>query len=145
MCQFNYVLYIMLITASGCKVVQICIIFSPVMLNDSPDKQPDLFFYGECFKFSSQYRDVTVDGRVICTPKPSIDMFVVDCHMCANGSCMEDIFKLTDIWEIVELVSCFGKSMPDGWNSNNSLELARTFYINNFSNKETFHTILSYQ
>lgn len=65
--------------------------------------------------------------------------------MRANGTRLGDIFKLTDIREIIELVPRFGERMPDGLDCNNSLELMKSFYINNFSDKETFHTILSYQ
>jgi hypothetical protein len=58
---------------------------------------------------------------------------------------MGDIIHLTDIHEIVELVLVYGPRMDLRLNYNNSLELADTFYLNNFTSKETFHVILSYQ
>jgi hypothetical protein len=58
---------------------------------------------------------------------------------------MGDIVPLTDVREVVELVPRYGQHMDNGFNSNTSLELADSFYINNFADKETFHAILSYQ
>lgn len=108
-------------------------------------KRPRILFYGECFKFSNRHCERMPDGRTIYTPEPGIDMFVVERHMRANGTRMGDIFELTDVREVLELVPCFGDKMPDGLNCNNSLEVMNSYYINNFSDKETFHAILSYQ
>ena len=58
---------------------------------------------------------------------------------------MGDIFPLTSIREIVELVLHFGTKMDQNINYNNSLEIVNDFYLNNFSDKESFHSILTYQ
>lgn len=129
---------------SACKVVQIRMVFSPITA-DNRGQQPPIYFYGHCFKFSPRNRQNLHDGRTIYLPEPGIDMFVVEHHLRANGDRMGDIFKLEDIREILELVPCFGEIMREGINCNNSLEMMESYYINNFSDKETFHAVLSYQ
>lgn len=118
-------------------------VFSPVTADNR--RQPPIYFYGHCFKFLPRNSQTFPDGRTICLPEPVIDMFVVEHHMRANGDRMGDIFKLEDIREILELVPCFGKTVPAGVDCNNSLEVMDSFYINNFSDKEMFHSVLSYQ
>ncbi|KAF7969079.1 hypothetical protein HWV62_28378 [Athelia sp. TMB] len=126
-----------------CKIIQIRLIFSP----SNASHPPPIYFYGHCFRFLPRNRIVSPDGRTIYTPEPVIDMFVVERHIRANGDRMGDIFQLTDIREILELVPCFGKKIPAGVDCNNSLnsEDIDSYYINNFSDKETFHAVLSYQ
>ena len=77
-------------------------------------------------------------------PAPHINMFVLIRHLRSNGSHIGDIFRLTDIMEIVELVLQFGAKMDNHITCNNSLEIPDTFYLN-FADKENFHAILSYQ
>ena len=124
------------------KVVQVRLIFSPITPNDG--SKPPIYFYGETFKFSSLYR-TTVDGVDVFAPAPNVDMFVLNCHTRSNGSRMGDIFHLTDIREVVELVPQFGLKMDNQLNCDNSLEIPDAFYLNNFTDKENFHAILSYQ
>lgn len=128
----------------ACKIVQVKMIFSPVV---PPGQQREIFFYGAAFKFHSGplYQTVTEDGIVVAKPAPDIDMFVVDRHLRANKTRMGDIYRLSDIREFVELVPRFGARMPDGIDCNNSLDIMDTFYVNNFSDKENYHAILSYQ
>lgn len=114
-------------------------VFSPVLDGIPTGQRPDVFFYGHCFKFSAQHCDTVDDGRTICVPEPGIDMFIVECHMRASGARMGDIFQLTDIREILELVPRFDAEIPAGIDCNTSLEKMDSFYINNFSDKETFH------
>lgn len=117
-------------------------IFSPV--NSDKSAAHDIYIYSESFKFSSAHREV-VDGNEVFMPAPNIDMFVLQRHFRSDGTRMGDIYSLTDIREIVKLVPKFGAKMQDGLDCNNSLELVDTFYLNNFADKETFHTILGYQ
>ena len=58
---------------------------------------------------------------------------------------MGDIARLIDVREIVELVPRYGTKMDGCLNSDTSLKLTDSFYMNNFADKETFHAILSYQ
>ncbi|KAF7985012.1 hypothetical protein HWV62_10006 [Athelia sp. TMB] len=113
--------------------------------HSSTGQRPLILFYGHCYKFSAQHRELLPDGRTRYRPEPGIDMFVVEHHVRANGDRMGDVFVLTDIREILELVPRFGEAIPDNIDCNNSLEKIDSFYINNFSDKETFHSILSYQ
>lgn len=122
--------------------MQICCIFQPVY--SGALKPADIYIYGESFKFSPLHREI-VDNLEVFVPEPITDMFVVNRHFRSNGKRMGDILKLTDIREFVELVPKFGKKMPPGINSDNSLEVMKSFYVNHFSGKETFHAILSYQ
>ena len=63
-----------------------------------------------------------------------------------NGNTpMCDVIPLMGVREIVQLVPVFGAKMDTQFNSNTSLDLMQEFYLNNFANKNTFHTILSYQ
>ena len=110
-----------------------------------PDgSKPPIYFYGEMFKFHPSHTEHVRDVDVFA-PAPYIDMFVLIRHLRANGSRMGDIFRLTDIMEIVELVPRFGARMDEQINCDNSLEIPDTFYLNNFADKENFHAILSYQ
>jgi len=128
----------------GFKVMQVRLIFSPKGPSNGGDSPP-VFFYGKYFKFSSQYH-TDVDGVSVFAPAPDVDMFQLHRHFRSDGTTrMGDIIRLTDIREIVELVPVYGSQMDPRLNYNNSLELADTFYLNNFASKETFHAILSYQ
>jgi hypothetical protein len=72
-------------------------------------------------------------------------MFMLNHHLRASGGQMGDIICLTDIHKIIKLVPQFGMKMDQQLNCDNSLEIPDTFNVNNFSDKEAFHTILSYQ
>lgn len=107
-------------------------------------EQPIIYFYGESFKFSPHHKDI-VNGATIYKPAPVVDMFLLNRHFRGNGTRMGDIYPLTSVREVVDLVPQFGKTMDRHLNCNNSLELPTNFYLNHFSDKETFHAILSYQ
>lgn len=106
-------------------------IFQPVGLKPREGGCP-IYFYGEFFKFSPAYRE-TVDGVTVFSPRPGIDMFVLEHHKRSGGARMGDIFPLTAVREIVELVPRFGEKMDKAWNSNNSLTIPTQFYMNNIS------------
>lgn len=127
---------------TGIKVMQIRLIFTPVL----PSLSGHVFLYGEFFKFSHLHQE-TINGSKVFKPAPHIDMFLVERHNRSGGNRirMGDIVRLTDVREVVELVPRYGQRMDDRFNSNTSLELADSFYLNNFADKETFHAILSYQ
>lgn len=84
-------------------------------------------------------------GIDIFTPEPNIEMFSLNQHFRGNGGRMEDIIPLSEVQEIIKLVPWFGSKMDINLNSVNSLELVDSFYMNHFTDKETFHAILSYQ
>lgn len=129
-----------IILTGGFKVIQIRCIFSPVGFDGASSR---IFLYGQLFSFSSQHQ-VEVDGIKVFAPAPDIDMFVLKRHLRGNKR-VGGIFELTDVREAVELVPQFGRKMDPALNANTSLELANSFYLNNFADKEAFHAILSYQ
>ena len=124
--------------------MQVRLIFSPVITSPR-NHSPPVYFYGEFFKFSAQHR-ANVDDVEVFAPAPNVDMFQLHRHFRSDGSTrMGDIVRLTDVREVVELVPVYGEKMDPRLNCETSLDLANSFYINNFASKETFHTILSYQ
>lgn len=128
-------------------MVQLRTIFSPIYFDETRSR--DVYCYAESFKFSSLHREQQVVNGVpveVFTPAPDIDMFMVNRHFRGDGATrMGDIIHMVDIRDVLELVPVFGSKMRDDMNSDNSLEIAKNYFINNFSDKETFHAILSYQ
>src|ERR1700732_1315410 len=117
--------------------MQVRLVFSPILLTHG-NELPPIYFYSEFFKFSPQHR-VNVDGVNVFAPAPHVNMFQLHHHLRSDGiTRMEDIVHLTDVCEIVELVPVYGSKMDTHLNSNTSLDLVNTFYINNFASKETF-------
>ena len=91
------------------------------------------------------HHHTVIDGKEVYGPAPHNNIFVINCHYRNNSLCVSDVFSLTDIREVVDLVLKFGEEMCHDLNCDNSLEICDTFYLNNFADKETFHVILSYQ
>ena len=106
--------------------------------------KPQIFLYAKLFKFLPTYK-ADVSGVDVFAPTPDIDMFLLHRHLRTNGTRMGDITRLVDVREVVELVPCYGAKMDEDLNLDISLELADSFYMNNFADKETFHATLSYQ
>lgn len=132
----------------ACKVVQIRLIFSPI----SPDRAiaSQVYIYGEFFKFSTANR-TAIEGPTgdveVFIPEPGIDMFVLYRHLRSSGQRMGDVIQLVDVREIVELATKSDShtgSMGD-FTCDTSLEHNGPFYLNNFADKENFHSILTYQ
>lgn len=73
-------------------------------------------------------------------PERDVNMFrVVRCIH--NGKRKGLVVKLTDLWRPVELVPVFGKECPASWTTENAVELAQEFYVNSFSEKETYQAV----
>lgn len=68
-------------------------------------------------------------------------MFRVVRSLRSDGSRRGLIIRLTDIWRPVELVPKFGTQCPKNWTYLNSVELAKEFYVNCYSDKETFQCL----
>jgi hypothetical protein len=105
---------------------------------------PVIYLYTKYFKFSGLHK-VVVDGVDVFAPAPNIDMFLLHRHLRANSMRMGDIIRLTDVCKVVELVPRFSARMDHAVDCDNCPETSDSFYLNNFADKETFHTILSYQ
>jgi len=126
---------------SGYLIVQVKAIIQPV--TETPHlNQP--FLYAKFFNFS-QSSFSTIDDIHFVTPVPVTNMFSV--HRCVRSNCnpLGDIVPLSSVHQVIELIPKFGQEVPLTMNYNNSRQLVREFYVNNFADKETFHAILSYQ
>ncbi|KAG1877527.1 hypothetical protein F4604DRAFT_1580762, partial [Suillus subluteus] len=122
-------------------IVQMKAIIQPI--TEAPHmNQP--FLYVEFFNFSHSSFTTTDDIHFV-TPAPVTDMFLVQRCIRSNRDPSGDIVPLSSVHQVIELIPKFGREVPLSMNCNNSLQLAREFYVNNFADKETFHTILSYQ
>ncbi|KAG1816300.1 hypothetical protein DFJ58DRAFT_712213 [Suillus subalutaceus] len=122
-------------------VVQVKSILQPIT------KAPHLnqpFLYVDFFNFSHSLAN-TFDGVRIVTPAPVTDMFLVHRHVRSNNTALGDIVPLESVHQVIQLIPKFGQQVSASMNCDNSLQLAREFYVNNFADKETFHAILSYQ
>jgi len=125
--------------------MQVKLLFSPILSQGfAGGLQQPVFFYGQSFKFLLAHQEV-VDRVNVFKPTPNIDMFLLHRHMRSNRQRIGDIVCLTDIREVVELVLNFGAKMDNKLDCNNSLNIPNTFHLNNFADKEMFHSILSYQ
>lgn len=121
-------------------MVQIRIIFSIPSLQGN-----QVYFYGDAFRFSPRHKTYENNAEVVTTA-PGIDMFLLHRHFRAgNVKHMGDIYPITSIREIVDLAPVFGRQMDKHMDCNNSFNVPTSFYLNNFSDKETFHSILTYQ
>lgn len=118
-------------------------ILQPVLSDPNAAPLPCIV-YGEFFRFAPEYTDIDVDGTAVYIPEPGIDMLLVHRHKRSNGERMGDVVPLDRILQVVELVPKHGLHADPSLDCNNSLEV-ESFYVNNFSNKENFHAILSYQ
>ena len=73
-------------------------------------------------------------------PDDNIEMFRVR-RLLDGGTRASRLIRLVDIWRPVELVPRFGKTCPLHWTAENSVELAKEFYVNCFTDKETYQTV----
>lgn len=119
--------------------MQIRLIFSIPSL---PEEQ--VYFYGDAFKFSTNHKIYEGDTAVVTTA-PGIDMFILHRHLRTGNAHMGDIYPITAIREVVDLAPVFGKQMDKRMDCNSSFNIPTSFYLNNHSDKETFHSILTYQ
>ncbi|KAG1724322.1 uncharacterized protein EDB91DRAFT_1255279 [Suillus paluster] len=125
----------------GYLIVQVKAIIQPI--TEMPRlNQP--FLYVEFFNFSHSSFSTIDDIRFI-TPAPVTDMFSVQRCVRSNHDPLGDIVPLDSMRQVIELIPKFGREVPLSMNRDNSLQLAREFYVNNFADKETFHAILSCQ
>jgi hypothetical protein len=62
----------------------------------------------------------------------------------SNGErkCMGDVIPITSVTHTVDLIPVFGAQKDPQITANNTLEYPTKFYLNNFSDKEVYHTVL---
>lgn len=105
--------------------------------------QPPLL-YVEFFNFSNVHFTV-INGVRVVVPAPKIDMFLVHRRLRSNGLPLGDFIPMDSVHQVVQLIPKFGAVASPEMTCDNSVDVAREFYVNSFANKETFHAILSYQ
>ncbi|KAG1866444.1 hypothetical protein C8R48DRAFT_600483 [Suillus tomentosus] len=125
----------------GYIIVQVKTILQPI--TEAPRlNQP--FLYVEFFNYSHSSVDA-FNGLRLVTPAPVTDMYLVHRRIRSNNTALGDIVPLESVRQVIQLIPKFGREVSAAMNCDNSLQLAREFYVNNFADKETFHAILSYQ
>ncbi|KAH9011301.1 hypothetical protein EDB84DRAFT_1590710 [Lactarius hengduanensis] len=122
------------------SVAQVRVLFQPV----SNKQQNNLFLcYIEKFSFAGRRAE---DGSQL--EEENVDMYLLRrqfrSQVVGNGTrmCMGDIIPLTDIAHTVDLVPVYGAQKNPEITAKNSLDLPTNFYLNCFSDKETYHTLL---
>lgn len=120
-------------------MAQIRLIFRPVYVDDR--RPTDYLAYVQPFNPATGTICTQLDGSRAQVPVDHVEMYKIVRSTRADGSRRGLIIRLTDIWRPVEVVPVFGKQCPPEWKANNSVELAKEFYVNNFSDKEIFQNI----
>ncbi|KAH8979276.1 hypothetical protein EDB86DRAFT_2814758 [Lactarius hatsudake] len=125
---------------SGDESVQVRMLFQPI----SNERQNNPFLcYIEKFSFAGRRAK---DGSRL--EEQDVDMYLLRrqfrSQVLGNGTRMRmgDIIPLTDIAHTVDLVPVYGAQKNPEITAENSLDLPTEFYLNCFSDKEIYHTLL---
>jgi hypothetical protein len=124
------------------QVAQVRMIFQPIPRERHSVPFPKLC-YVEKFAFAGRRAE---DGTRL--EEPHVDMYLLRrqfrAQMAGNGerTRMGDITPITDIARAVNIVPVYGAQKDPRITAKNSLDLPTDFYLNNFSDKEIYHTLL---
>lgn len=113
-------------------------ILQPVMLSNI---QGPHLAYVEFFKPGAGTISIQADGSKAHVPDDIIEMYRVKRMYRSSGVRFGEIIPLMNIWRQVQLVPKYGKSCPTNWTDNTATELATEFYVNCFSDKQTFQAV----
>jgi hypothetical protein len=117
-------------------------VFQPISY-ERPSNHPFLC-YVENFSFAGRRAE---DGSRL--EERDVDMYLLRrqfrSQVVGNGARMRmgDIIPLTDIAQAVDIVPVYGAQKDPQITTKNSLDLPMNFYLNCFSDKEIYHTILT--
>ncbi len=100
-------------------------------------REPDYLTYVEPLQPVS-LRNQSKPSEVTHTRNESSGLYKVSRVLDEDRSRRGIVINLTDIWRAVDVVPAFGRSCPDNWNTENTVELAREFYINSFYEKSIY-------
>ena len=123
----------LLICYLGCRIAQVCIVFKllhKAILNVFPtldttqDTTPNHLAYVEWF------------SPIPSTPEPNHQMYKVS-RLIHNGWRHASIIPVDLIISSIHLIPRFGHHTPE-WKTYSVLELCHTFYINPFSDRDTY-------
>ena len=99
------------------------------LFGDAADTISKHLAYVEWFKLTHQ------------APRPYHKLYQVK-RSILNNDRLASIVPISNIRRSVHLFPNFGPTVPADWTSDNVLEKCDTFYINSFSDKHAYHTIL---
>ncbi|KAH8997724.1 hypothetical protein EDB86DRAFT_3064262 [Lactarius hatsudake] len=128
------------VQGEAAQVAQVRMLFQPI----SNEQQNNPFLcYIEKFSFAGRRAE---DGSRL--EEQDVDMYLLRrqfrSQVLGNGTRMRmgDIIPLTDIAHTVDLVPVYGAQKNPKITAENSLDLPTEFYLNCFSDKEIYHTLL---
>ncbi|EGO22837.1 hypothetical protein SERLADRAFT_371115 [Serpula lacrymans var. lacrymans S7.9] len=132
---------------ASAPILQVRIIFQAIAPKKTVLDQhlSPVLVYAQNFGFSGGRRDS--NGSVAV--EEDVDMYVVERlfhnRITASGERlrMGSIYPLNTIHLPVDLIPVFGAVMDRNITASNSLEIPTMFYVNNFSDKETYNTFLT--
>ena len=119
----------------GCRIGQVRVIFSLHgddairLFGDAANAIPKHLAYIEWFRLTHK------------APRPYHKLYRVKRRI-QNGDRLASIVPVSNIRRSVHLFPVFGPIVPAEWTSDNVLEKCDTFYINCFSDRYAYHTIL---
>ncbi|KAG2045813.1 hypothetical protein BDR06DRAFT_1045503 [Suillus hirtellus] len=118
-------------------IAQVRLIFQPTVRRGSnlelPSCLSDPLLYVQFFHFISSPDD-----------RPELAMWTVERtytqeengNRCRKGA----VIRVTDVTHAVELIPVYGEAVANGVSSATSLEHYERFFLNNFADKESYHT-----
>ncbi|KAG1858447.1 hypothetical protein DFJ58DRAFT_715865 [Suillus subalutaceus] len=116
---------------------QVRLIFQPIVRQGSnlelPSYLSDPLLYVQFFRFTSGPDD-----------HPELAMWSVERAYTQdeNGNCHREgaVVRVTDVTHVVELIPVYGEAVAKGVSSATCLESYKCFFLNNFADKESYHT-----
>ncbi|KAG6915131.1 hypothetical protein DXG01_013095 [Tephrocybe rancida] len=129
-------------TINAFHVVQVHLVFQALPHPNHP--LPQIFngplAYVQYFKFAGKH-----DDNGLLMEERDVDMYLLRQHVQgASKTAVRGIISLLDIAWPVELIPVFGQSDCDrSLTSKNSLDIWDKYYLNNFSDKEVYATLLN--
>ena len=75
------------------------------------------------------------------SPEPNSKLYKIK-HSLQNGMRRASIIPIDHIHRSIHLIPKFGSQVPSTWTCENVLELCGTFYVNSFSDRHAYHTII---
>ncbi|KAG1887539.1 uncharacterized protein F5891DRAFT_1132109 [Suillus fuscotomentosus] len=118
-------------------IAQVGLIFQPTVQRGSnlelPSCLSDPLLYVQFFHFISSPDD-----------RPELTMWTVEhtymqeenSNRCRKGA----VIRVTDVTHVVELIPVYGEAVANSVSSTTSLERYEHFFLNNFADKESYHT-----
>ena len=75
------------------------------------------------------------------SPQPHHGLYRIK-HSLQNNLRRASVIPIDHIHRSIHLIPKFGPQVPPTWTSDNVLELCDTFYVNSFSDRHAYHTII---